>query len=139
MAHRTFKQELFVSLLILALGVLAVYRVRGLEQQDVRNTRTISTYRTLHQRTCSLLRTRFQSAALEAKRGHEAPGFNYLLVSDTFREVIVFSDICVTMPPAAQAAAEAISFGLPDPDVVVRGVLALDAAFNAAAAAEWPR
>ncbi len=127
-----------LCVLVATLCVLVAMRFRAMERREQQLAHQVQVYRERHQRACSLLRTRFQDAAVEAKLRHRAAGFDYLLVSGTFAEVFIFADTCVTLPPATQVAGELLVSGRLDPERLVAGVRALDAAFNAAEAAEWP-
>lgn len=96
------------------LVTVAMYRIRELQDG-------VSSLRSKHERVCSLLQTRLQGAVVELKR----EDYDHIFVEDAFREVVVYADTCVALPPATMAYVESF-----DPDKLREAVIALDRALT---------
>lgn len=138
----TLKRHVYGPLAVVTLvivGVLVTIRMRGMADRARALEQEVRAYRTVHQRACSLSQARLSGARAEvARRGHPTV-FDEAFVRGAFLEVFVFAGTCVAVPPPTKEVAERlVGSGTVSPDALAAAVVALDDAFMAAAAKDWP-
>ena len=136
--HIPFTALVVATLLVLVMSVGLAHEinVRDLTISDLRTE--VANFKRARAGTCGQLRTRFQGAVVEARHSRPAAETDFLLISDAFREALVFAESCVDLPPDTRTAARAFMAGEPTLPILTAGVVALDDALVAAEKAGWP-
>ena len=134
----TLKRGLAVVILVIV-GVLVTIRMRGMAERARELEQEVRAYRPMHQRACSLVEARLSGARVEvAHRGRQAV-FDEAFVRRALLEVLVFAATCVAVPPSTAEVAERLrGSAAVTPNELTAAVVALDDAFMAAVAADWP-